>query len=215
MEARPFPRSATVCGLPAGLSAMLRVPFFVPAAPGLKVTAMVQSAPALTVLPQVLVWEKSPLAVMPEIVRGVSLVLVSVTVWVLLLVPTTWAENISDEEDILSRGAAEVNVGPGGELPGWDEGRCGRPGATVLPGAGLAGGKVGTGGWGPTVKTRPAPLSATVWGLPAALSVMMTAPVLVPGPRGLKVTAIVQLTPAPKVAPQVLVWEKSPVVIMP
>jgi hypothetical protein len=46
----------------------------------LKVTEMVQLAPALTVVPQVLVWEKSPLAVMLEMVSGALPVLVSVTV---------------------------------------------------------------------------------------------------------------------------------------
>jgi hypothetical protein len=67
---------------------MLSVPVLVPAATGVKVTEMVQSAPALKVVGQVLVWEKSPLDVMPEIVSETLPVLVSVTVWAWLLVPT-------------------------------------------------------------------------------------------------------------------------------
>jgi hypothetical protein len=67
---------------------MLSVPVLVPAAVGLKVTAMVQLAPALTLLPQVLVWEKSPLAVMLEMVSETLPVLVSATVCALLLFPT-------------------------------------------------------------------------------------------------------------------------------
>jgi len=67
---------------------MLRVPVLVPVAAGLKVTEIVQSAPGLRVVGQVLVWEKSPLAVMLEIVSETLLVLVRVTVWAWLLVPT-------------------------------------------------------------------------------------------------------------------------------
>jgi len=68
---------------------MLRVPVIVPADPDLKVTEIAQLAPALRVVPQVLVWENSPVAVMLEIVSEALPVLVSVTVWALLLVPTT------------------------------------------------------------------------------------------------------------------------------
>ena len=89
METTLVPLSATVCGLPAGSSAMLSVPVLFPAAAGLKVTEMVQFAPASRLLPQVLVSVKSPLVVMLEIGTGVSPGLLSVTVWALLLVPTT------------------------------------------------------------------------------------------------------------------------------
>jgi hypothetical protein len=41
---------------------MVTTPVLVPVAVGLKVTLMVQEAPAATLEPQVLVWEKSPLA---------------------------------------------------------------------------------------------------------------------------------------------------------
>jgi hypothetical protein len=59
---------------------MLRVPVLVPPASGLKVTEIVQLAPTLTVVPQVLVWEKSPLAVMLEMVSEALPVLVRVRV---------------------------------------------------------------------------------------------------------------------------------------
>ena len=68
MGATPAPLSATVCGRLLGLSEMLRVPVFAPTAAGLKVTEIAQLAPAFRVVPQVFVWEKSPLAVMLEIV---------------------------------------------------------------------------------------------------------------------------------------------------
>jgi hypothetical protein len=48
-----------------------------------------------------------------------------------------------------------------------------------------------------------------------ALSVTVKAPVLVPLAVGLKVTRRVQLAPAARLEPQVLVWEKSPLVLTP
>ena len=69
------------------MSETLILPVRVPPAVGLKVTEMMQLAPALTVVPQVLVWEKSPLAVMPEMVSEALPALVRVTVCAGLLVP--------------------------------------------------------------------------------------------------------------------------------
>ena len=51
----------------------------------------------------------------------------------------------------------------------------------------------------------PTPVRDTVWGLLAALSVMVRVPVKVPVVPGLNVTEIVQLRPAPRLEPQVLV----------
>jgi hypothetical protein len=79
MKSWPVPLSVTLCGLSKALSEMLRVPVLVPLATGLKVTEIVQLAPALTLLAQVLVWEKSPLAVMLEMANEALPVLVSVT----------------------------------------------------------------------------------------------------------------------------------------
>jgi hypothetical protein len=53
-----------------------------------------------------------------------------------------------------------------------------------------------------------------VWVAGLALSVMVTAPVLVPAAVGLKVTLRVQLALAATPEPQVLVWEKSPLALM-
>ena len=49
----PVPVSATDCGEPDALSAMLRVALFAPVETGLKVTESVQLAPAASVDPQV------------------------------------------------------------------------------------------------------------------------------------------------------------------
>lgn len=58
------------------------------------------------------------------------------------------------------------------------------------------------------------PLRFAMWGLPGALSVIMIAPLRTPVPVGVKVTLIVHLLLAGTLAPQVLVWAKSPVATM-
>ena len=60
----------------------------------------------------------------------------------------------------------------------------------------------------------PVPVRLTDWVAGLALSVMVTAPVLVPVAVGLKVTLRVQLALAARLEPQVLVWEKSPLTVM-
>ena len=59
----------------------------------------------------------------------------------------------------------------------------------------------------------PEPVRLTVWGLPVALSVTVTAAVLVPDAVGLNVTLIVQVAPAATEAPHVLLWAKSPLLV--
>ncbi len=54
--ATPVPVRLTLCGLPAALSVIDSVPVRVPVAVGVKVTLMVQLAPAATEAPQVFVW---------------------------------------------------------------------------------------------------------------------------------------------------------------
>ncbi len=51
----------------------------------------------------------------------------------------------------------------------------------------------------------PVPVRLTVWGLPVALSVRVTAAARVPLAAGVKVTLMVQLAPAATIAPQLLV----------
>src|SRR5271169_5697160 len=63
----------------------------------------------------------------------------------------------------------------------------------------------------------PVPESTTFWGLPLALSLMLRLPVRAPVAVGWNTTFAVQLWPTFRifsVAPQVLVWAKSPVVVM-
>ena len=88
----PAPYRLIVCPLPL-LSVMLTEAVREPIAEGVKVTRIVQPAPAATLAPQVFVCAKSPLLV-PVIamllrVTVVAPLFVSVTVCVALVVPTS------------------------------------------------------------------------------------------------------------------------------
>ena len=61
----PVPERLSDWGLPVALSVMARAAARLPAAEGVKVTLIVQEAPAATLDPQLLVWEKS-LALAPK-----------------------------------------------------------------------------------------------------------------------------------------------------
>ncbi len=84
----PVPARLTFCGLLLALSVMVMAPVRVPVAVGVKVTLMVHLAPAATEMPQSLVCAKSPPATMLEIVSGALPVLVSLTGFAVLVVPT-------------------------------------------------------------------------------------------------------------------------------
>jgi len=64
------------------------------------------------------------------------------------------------------------------------------------------------------IGAAPVPVSATDWGLSTPLSVIFTAPTMIPVAVGAKLTEIVQLVPTPSDAGQLLVTEKSPVASM-
>ena len=93
VKSSPEPESPTVCGLPEALSVTERVPVLVPPAVGLKVTVIVQFAPAARAPPQLFVSEKSPLAAIVVIASEDWPVLESVTIWAELVVPTIWPPN--------------------------------------------------------------------------------------------------------------------------
>jgi hypothetical protein len=67
---------------------------------------------------------------------------------------------------------------------------------------------------GAKLKSSPVPVSETVCGLSAALSVRVIAPVRLPVAVGLNVTLIVQLAFTARLAPQLFVWAKSPLAEM-
>lgn len=91
---RPSPASKTVCGLFAALSVMVTVPYRLPSAVGVKVTDIVQAIPGATLDPQVLSWAKSPLTAMDVMLKAELPVLVRVTGWAALVLPTTWPTKV-------------------------------------------------------------------------------------------------------------------------
>src|SRR5207249_1756977 len=155
----PFPLSVMICGLPPALSASDSVPVRAPKAVGVKVTLMVQFAPAAKVaglvgqaLAPVLVAAKSPEAANELIVKAAVPVFVSVTVIGVLVVASGW-----------------------------------------LPKPRLVGAN-------PTPGAVPFPLSVMICGLPPASSASDSVPVRAPKAVGVKVTLMVQVPPAAKVA---------------
>jgi hypothetical protein len=75
----PVPVRLTICVAGLALSVMVKEPFLEPLAVGVKVTLKVQLALAARLEPQVLVWEKSPLAVMLVMLSAALPVLLRVT----------------------------------------------------------------------------------------------------------------------------------------
>ena len=133
---------------------------------GLNVTLIVQDDPAATVVVQLLVCEKSPVAIMLLTVKLAVPVLVSVTGAAALVIPTNTPVKLR------------------------------LPGDSVTAGA------------------TPVPLIGTLCGLPAALSVILTVDDRLPVLVGLKVTLIVQLAFAARDEGEVLVSEKSAVLLL-
>jgi hypothetical protein len=108
--AAPVPVKLTVWVAGLALSVIVKAPLLEPAAVGVKVTLRVQLALAATLEPQVLVWEKSPLAVMLVMLRVALPVLLSVTLCALLLVPTACAGKVNEARERLTCGALPVPV---------------------------------------------------------------------------------------------------------
>ena len=112
-----MPLKLTVCGLPVALSVMASDALRAPAAEGVKVTLIVQLAPAATLAPQLLVWAKStefaPPSAMLEMLSEALPVLESVTVCAALVEPIFSWPNARLVAERLTMGAA----GGGGLLP--------------------------------------------------------------------------------------------------
>ena len=79
LEEVPVPVRFAVCGLLLALSVTVKVPLRVPVAVGVNVTLIAQLAPAASVPPQLLVWAKSPLTPMLEMVSAAEPEFESVT----------------------------------------------------------------------------------------------------------------------------------------
>jgi len=91
----PTPESRTVCGLPGALSVTASEPLLLPEAVGVNVTLILQLAPAATLAPQLFIWAKAPVSVIPVIARGAVPVLVRVTACAALVVPAAWLAKLT------------------------------------------------------------------------------------------------------------------------
>jgi hypothetical protein len=108
-DVAPVPDRLAACGLPEALSVTERVALRVPEAVGANVTLIVQFPPAVTLEPQVLVCEKSPLfepvIAILEIVSAAEPGLESVRVLAELEVPTCWLLKVKEAGDkVTARG---------------------------------------------------------------------------------------------------------------
>jgi hypothetical protein len=107
----PVPLSLTVWGDVEPLSVTEIDPVNVPTAPGVNVTEIVQVAgEGPSVVPQVLVWAKSPLAGAIEIGVDAVPVFFTVTVFAALVVPTVCAANVSLVGETVTMATAPVPV---------------------------------------------------------------------------------------------------------
>jgi len=121
----PVPVRDAVCGLPEASSATLSVPLRAPLAVGLKVTVILQFAPAARLVPHAFVWLKSPLADTPEMLSATEPVFVSVASWEALDVPKLVPGKLKEV------GVSEA-VAPGVRPVPVSEAVCGLPGASSL-----------------------------------------------------------------------------------
>ena len=90
------------------LSVTVIDPVLETAAVGVNVTLIAQEAPPARLDPQPLVWEKVPLAAMPEMARVAPPELVRVTVCAVLVVPTSCAGKFRDEGERLAIGVVPI-----------------------------------------------------------------------------------------------------------
>ena len=104
----PVPDRDDVCGFPVALSVIVRLPLRAPSAVGVKVTEIVQLFPAARPDPQLLLWAKSPSAVMVEIVKGMDPVFDRVMAFAELVVPMLWPSKVKLEGERVIVGASPV-----------------------------------------------------------------------------------------------------------
>src|SRR5262249_36021289 len=93
----PFPLRAITCGESGELSLMVTAPVMAPAVVGVKVTLILQLAPAFSVDGQFVTSAKLPLAVIEAMETAVVPLFFTVTALAALVVPMTCAGKLTDE----------------------------------------------------------------------------------------------------------------------
>jgi hypothetical protein len=104
------PLKATDCGEPLALSVIVSVPVRLPAVVGVKVTEMVQFAPAATELPQVCVSAKSPDAAIEVIESAAVPGLVRIVVCAALVVPVVCDVKVRADGESIIPGVGAIPV---------------------------------------------------------------------------------------------------------
>src|SRR6266403_76587 len=87
---------------------MLSEPERVPPAVGANVTLILQKAAGARVVPQLFVCAKSPVTATPEMFSVALPVLVSLTAWAALVVPSDWLAKVKLAGDSATAGAART-----------------------------------------------------------------------------------------------------------
>lgn len=100
----PVPSKTTVCGLPGPLSVIESVPVTRSIAPGVKVTPMLQLAPAARLEAQVLVSSNLLVALIFEMLSVCVPLLIIVTVCAELVVPKSWVGKVRLAADRIALG---------------------------------------------------------------------------------------------------------------
>jgi hypothetical protein len=104
----PVPLRATDCGEPLALSVNVTAPVRAPVAVGIKVTAIMQLNPEATLVPQVFVCAKSPVATIEPIVSAPVPEFLNVMACAGLVVPTVCELKVRVVGDSATAGAAPV-----------------------------------------------------------------------------------------------------------
>lgn len=106
--ATPVPDRLSTGAAPTVLLLNVIVPVLFPRAVGVKTTDTQQLAPALRVVPQLLLWLKSPVTVKPAMDSGPTPLLVKVSVCEVLDVFTCCEEKVRDEGENVAAGEMPV-----------------------------------------------------------------------------------------------------------
>jgi hypothetical protein len=115
----PTPKSSTTAVPECELLTITTVPLRDPLTVGVRRTVIWHDAPTASEVPQVLVWEKSPLEVIEVIVNAPEPELVTVLVFELLVVPTiTFPKSSEDAERVACGTPAIVTVAVAAGAPG-------------------------------------------------------------------------------------------------
>src|SRR5262249_30682218 len=113
----PAPVRFTFSGLPAVLFATAIEPLWPPVLRGVKITLKMQLAAGARLVPQLLDCAKSPVMFISETLSAALPVLLTVTLFGVLLMPTLWFPKSTAAAEALTAGAVELIEGASMRVP--------------------------------------------------------------------------------------------------